>query len=47
MYYLGFWNKAEEISVEQFEEKMRKFISQPNENHEALAQILLEYHAFA
>ena len=47
MYYLGFWNKAEHISVEQFEEKMRKFITQPNENHEALARILLEHHTFA
>ena len=47
MYYLGFWKKAEDISVEQFEKKMRKFNSQPSENHEALARILLEHHAFA
>lgn len=47
LYYLGFWKKVEDVSVEQFEEKMRKFISQPLAKHEALAQILLELHAFA
>jgi hypothetical protein len=47
MYYLGFWEKADGVSVEDFEKKMRKFIQHPRGGYEAFSRNILDQFAYA
>ena len=47
MYYLGYWDKSDNVSTEDFEEKMRKILTGNIPHHEAFVNILFEFHAYA
>ena len=47
MYYLGFWDKSEQVSTEAFEEKKKKILDGGASHHEAFARVLLDFHAYA
>jgi len=47
MYYLGYWEKSDEVSIEDFEEKMKKILNGDMPHHEAFVRVLLDFHAFA
>ncbi len=47
MIYFGHWEKAQKVSVEAFEEKMRHILTVDKTNPEAFAGTLLDFHAYA
>ena len=47
MYYLGYWYKSDEVSNEDFEDKMRKILTGNTPHHEAFVRVLLDFHAYA
>ena len=46
MYYLGHWEKSDDVSIKAFEDKMKRFFT-ANNHHEAFAGTLLDFHAHA
>ena len=46
MYYLGHWEKADDVSTKAFEDKMKHFLT-VDAHHEAFTGDLLDFHAHA
>ena len=46
-YYLGYWEKSDEASIKDFEEKMKKILVGKTSHHEAFARVLFDFHAYA